>query len=301
MQVTVGWPKVPDGGIDFKIHRMTFPSSSEGAQSIARAALLMRTLATFGAQGAALMQISALTQLPKATVHRMLAALLQEQLVERPWGTRKYRLGPQVYAYGLAVRDVFDLKAMAQPCFERLAHVTGETVYLGIRCGYDAVCLDKRQGNLPQNAEFLQVNDRWPMGIGSFSLAILAYLSDEEIADILAFNRLREGDDKTYSKISSSIQKIRKNGYALTKTRSVRGISGVAVPVFDRRHYPIGSLCAVSTQARMTGAYMSGLVTTLKQEAEILSAQYELARLNPTQAETWRSAIHEAQAPRVAY
>lgn len=280
---------------------MATSSKNEGAQSIARAALLLRTLSTFGPQGAALMQISALTQLPKATVHRMLSALIDEQLVERPWGTRHYRLGSQVYAFGMSVRHVFDIKTMAQPCFERLAQVTGETVYLGIRSGYDAVCLDKRQGHLPQNAEFLQVNDRWPLGIGSFSLAILAFLSDDEIADILAFNRLREGSDKTFSKISSSIQKVRKDGYALTKTRPSRGISGIAVPVFDRRSVPIGSLCVVSTLARMTAPYLSGLVTTLKQEAEILSARYELARMNPTQPETWRNAINESQALRVVY
>jgi DNA-binding IclR family transcriptional regulator len=280
---------------------MTSATKSEGAQSIARAALLLRTLSTFGAQGAALMQISTLTQLPKATVHRILSAMLEEHLVERPWGTRNYRLGPEVYAFGMSVLNVFDIKTIAQPSFERLAQSTGETVYLGIRCGYDAVCLDKRQGHLPQNAEILQVNDRWPMGIGSFSLAILAHLPDDEIADIVAFNRSRSLDDKSFSKMSISIQKTRKNGYALTKTRSSRGISGVAVPVFDRRRYPIGSLCAVSTLDRMTGSYLNGLVATLKQEAEILSAQYELARMNPTQSETWRTAIKDPQASRIAY
>ena len=203
---------------------MNLSPKNDGAQSIARAALLLRTLSTFGSQGAALMQISTLTQLPKATVHRILSAMLDEHLVERPWGTRNYRLGPEVYALGMSVLDVHDIKSIAQPSFERLAQATGETVYLGIRCGYDAVCLDKRQGHLPQNAEILQVHNRWPMGIGSFSLAILSFLPDDEIADILAFNRLRSGQNKAFSKMSSGIQKTRKNGYALTKTRSGRGI-----------------------------------------------------------------------------
>ncbi len=274
---------------------------SEGAQSIARAALLLRTLSTFGAQGAALMQISTLTQLPKATVHRILSAMLDEHLVERPWGTRHYRLGPLVYAFGISVNNIFDIKSIAQPSFERLAQTTGETVYLGIRCGYDAVCLDKRQGHLPQNAELLQINDRWPMGIGSFSLAILAHLPEEEIADIVAFNHLRSGEDKAFSKMASGIQKTRKNGYALTRTRSARGISGIAVPIFDRRRYPIASLCAVSTLDRMKGSYLTGLASALSQEAEIMSAQYELARLNPTQAETWRAAIKDNPPGKVVF
>jgi DNA-binding IclR family transcriptional regulator len=280
---------------------MTTPLKSEGAQSIARAALLLRTLSTFGSQGAALMQISMLTQLPKATVHRILSAMLEEHLVERPWGTRHYRLGPEVYAFGMSVLDVFDIKTIAQPSFERLAQTTGETVYLGIRCGYDAVCLDKREGHLPKDAEILQVNDRWPMGIGSFSLAILAYLPDDEIADIMSFNRLRSGEDKAFSKVTSGIQKTRKNGYALTKTRSARGISGIAVPVFDRRRYPIASLCAVSALDRMKGNYLSGLAATLNHEAEIMSAKYELARMSPAQAETWRTAIKDPHVSRIAF
>ncbi len=248
------------------------------------------------------MQISTLTQLPKATVHRILSALIGEQLVERPWGTRNYRLGPANYAFGMSVMGVFDIRTIAQASFKRLAQTTGETVYLGIRCGYDAMCVDKREGHLPKNAEILQVNDRWPLGIGSFSLAILAYLPDDEISDIMAFNRLRSGEVKAFSKMAGSIQKTRKNGYALTKTRSARGISGISVPVFDRRRYPIASLCVVSTLDRMKGNYLSGLAATLKQESEIMSAQYELTRTNPCQVETWRRAIKDPQQlPRITF
>jgi DNA-binding IclR family transcriptional regulator len=281
---------------------MTSSLKSEGSQSITRAAQLLRTLSTFGPQGAALMQISTLTQLPKATVHRILSALIGEQLVERPWGTRNYRLGPAIYAFGMSVMGVFDIRTTAQASFERLAQTTGETVYLGIRCGYDAMCVDKREGHLPKNAEILQVNDRWPLGIGSFSLAILANLPDDEISDIMAFNRLRSGEVTAFSKMTGSIQKTRKNGYALTKTRSARGISGISVPVFDRRRYPIASLCVVSTLDRMKGNYLSGLAATLKQESEIMSAQYELTRTNPCQVETWRRAIKDPQQlPRITF
>jgi DNA-binding IclR family transcriptional regulator len=239
--------------------------------------------------------------LPKATVHRILSAMLEEHLVERPWSTRNYRLGPEVYAFGISVLDVFDIKTIAQPSFERLAQTTGETVYLGIRCGYDAVCLDKREGRLPKSAEILQVNDRWPMGIGSFSLAILAYLPDDELADVMTFNRLRSGEGKAFSKVARNIQKTRKNGYALTKTRSPQGISGIAVPIFDRRRYPIASLCAVSTLDRMKGGSLGALAATLTHEAEIMSATYELVRMNPAQPETWRMAIKDPQVSRIDF
>ena len=261
---------------------------SEGAQSIARAALLLRTLSTFGSTGASLLQIGRLTQLPKATVHRILAALLAERLVERPDGTRNYRLGPEVYAFGVSMLDVFDLKSMAQPSLQRLAKETGETIYLGVRCGYDAVCLDKVQGALESSALILNVHDRWPMGIGSFSLAIMAFLPDQEIRDIIAFNQLRDADAATFEHIWRSIEKTRKHGYAVRKTRAAHGIAGVAVPVFDRRRYPIASLCAVSSSDRMHGGYLEALATGLQRESELIGAHYKAERLNTNQGVRWR-------------
>lgn len=270
---------------------MSATTKNEGAQSIARAALLLRTLSTFGPAGASLMQIAALTQLPKPTVHRMLSALLDEHLVERPPGTRDYRLGPEVHAFGISVLDIYDIRKCAQSSFERLSQNTGETVYLGIRCGYDAVCVDKRQGHLPRSAELLQINDRWPMGIGSFSLAILAYLPDKEMRDVVNFNCIRSGQAPDFVKIEKGIQKTRKNGFALTKTRSAKGISGIAVPIFDRRRYPIASLCAVSTLERMKGSYVTRLAHALEQEAAIIANLYEAARSRPVAREGWRTAI----------
>ena len=281
---------------------MTAPEKmarNDGAQSIARAALLLRTLSTFGSAGASLLQIGRLTQLPKATVHRILAALIAERLVERPDGTRHYRLGPEVYAFGVSMLDVFDLKSMAQPSFQRLAQETGETIYLGVRCGYDAVCLDKVQGALESSALILNVHDRWPMGIGSFSLAIMAFLPDEEINDILAFNRLRNADAATFEHIWRSIEKTRKHGYAVRKTRTARGIAGVAVPVFDRRRYPIASLCAVSSSDRMRGGYLEALAGSLQKESGLIGAHYKAERLSAAQGALWRLAPGGPEASRL--
>jgi hypothetical protein len=51
----------------------------------------------------------------------------------------------------------------------------------------------------------------------------------------------------------------------------------------------------------MKGSYLSGLAVTLNQEAQIMSSQYEMARTNPSQAETWRTAIKDPQALRIAF
>jgi DNA-binding IclR family transcriptional regulator len=247
------------------------------------------------------MQISTLTDLPKATVHRILAAMMDERLVERPPGTRHYRLGPDIFAFGIAVRESFDLKQLAHPSLERLASETGAAIYLGVRSGYDMLCLDRVDGGAEQPSLLLEVNDRWPMGIGSFSLALLAFLGEAEIADIIEFNRRRVHDEDTltFKHIQRSIQKTRRNGYAKRTTRSYRGIAGVAVPVFDERRYPIASLCAVASASRLSGAYLTGLAQKLMHEAGLVTKMVESSRLQQQQQEKWRVAVRASQGKRI--
>jgi len=270
-----------------------FTVRQEGAQSTARAALLLRTLATFGSMGASLMDISRLTDLPKATVHRLLAAMVDERLVERPAGTRNYRLGPDVFAFGIAVRPCFDLQPLAKASLARLAEETGTAAYLGVRSGYDMLCLDKHVAMPEEAGLLLEVNDRWPLGIGSFSLAVLAFLPEPEIQEVIRFNRRRVSaeDTLTFEHIGGSIAKTRRNGYARRTMRSYKGNAGVAVPVLNDRHYPIGSLCAVAEASRMKGGYLQALVGKLRHEAELIAKLHEGARLQQQQEEKWRLAV----------
>jgi DNA-binding IclR family transcriptional regulator len=274
---------------------------TEGAQSITRAALLLRTLSTFGSTGASLLQISTLTSLPKATAHRILSAMIDERLVERPAGTRHYRLGPDIFAFGIAMRESFDLKRLARPSLERLASETGVTIYLGVRSGYDMLCIDKADSASEQQPLLLETNDRWPLGIGAFSLAMLAFLPEAEIAGVIEFNqrRIREVDELTFTHILRSIQKTRRNGYAKRTMRSYRGLSGVAAPVFDDRHYPIASLCAVSAASRMNGSFLTVLAQKLVREATLITKLYESGRLQQQQQEKWRLAVRGSAGARM--
>ncbi len=274
--------------------------TTEGAQSIARAALLLRTLSTFGAMGASLMQISQLTQLAKPTAHRILAALIEERLVERPPGTRHYRLGPDIQAFGAPLRAWGGLRDLARPALERLASASGATAYLGVRSGYDMLCVDKADLTADRPDLLLEVNDRWPLGIGSFSLALLAFLPEREVADIVAFNgrRVSDSDTSTFEHIDKSILKTRRNGHATRTTRSYRGLAGIAVPVFDERRYPLASLCIVDEARRMTSPAQARLAAALKREAALISHLYESGRLQEQQQERWRLAVRGSVAGR---
>lgn len=260
-----------------------------GARSIGRAALVLRTLSTFGPRGAALKEIAAASGLPKATVHRILAALLEARLIERLETTRDYRLGPELFAFGATMAEVADLRGLARPSLECLAAQTGGVIYLGIRSGFDGLCLDRADGaDVPADLA-LDVMDRWPLGVGVFSLVLLSFLPDAEIREIVEYNRRRLNNAEHFSgeRMLSMITEVRKQGFAFQSMRTHRNLTGIAVPILDRRKRPIASLCVVGAPRKIR-AQLETAIDQLLREADGISALYQASRRRREQREGWR-------------
>src|SRR5712692_2871632 len=63
----------------------------------------------------------------RSTALRLLATLDRHGLVERDPRTAKYRLGRRVAQLAISVRGEVDLRQVARPVCESLAHALGET------------------------------------------------------------------------------------------------------------------------------------------------------------------------------
>ena len=272
----------------------------KGAQSIAKAALLLRTLSTFASPGATLAEISSLADMPKSSAHRILAALVAEQLVERVSGSQNYRLGTDILAFGIALRETFDLKPAARPVLEALATDLGIASYLGVRSGYDMLCLDRCESTEQNHPLIMNVNDRWPLGVGSMGLSVLAFLPEAEMSKVIQFNQRRVDplDALTFTNIRRSVSKTRLRGFAKRSMHSAERLTGIAVPVFNRRNYPVASVCAVLPSGQLDIKRLVVVVSRLREAGAQLSRVYEDGHLRPYTAETWRHAIQNSQSPR---
>src|SRR3954468_5496671 len=92
---------------------------TEGAQSIKRAAAVLRLLA-FSGRSLSVGEVTQASGLHKATGHRILRVLLDEGLVAQDPHSRRYRLGVEIFAMTAAMGERFDLKTIARPSLERL-------------------------------------------------------------------------------------------------------------------------------------------------------------------------------------
>lgn len=259
---------------------VTGDAHTASVKTIGRVATLLQALADGAAAGMRLSEIAAAIGLGKATVHRLIGALVEVGYVEYDATSRLYRLGYALFALGAAARR-FHIVDLARPGLKRLAAVTGDTVYLSVRDGDEALCVDRCTGSFPIRTLTLDIGDRRPLGIGAGSLALLAFQSDTEIARVLASGQAARRDFAGYSgdALSRMIAETRSAGYALNDGRIVSAMQAVGVPVRDGDGQVVAALSIAAIRERMDGDRLAGLVAALEKEAadlgQLLARRHE--------------------------
>jgi DNA-binding IclR family transcriptional regulator len=87
-----------------------------------------------------LAELTERTRLPRATLHRLAAALEDHGLLSRDGG-RRYVLGPRLAALGMAADVWSPLAARVRPILVDLTEVTGESAQLYVRQGDHRLCV----------------------------------------------------------------------------------------------------------------------------------------------------------------
>jgi DNA-binding IclR family transcriptional regulator len=210
-----------------------------GTQSIGRAAAVLRAVALRSQSGARMSDIARNTGLEHPTAHRILQGLIAEGMVSQHGTTRRYHLGPLIYELGLLAEPRFHLREMTRSAVDALADQTGDTIFVAVRAGNDALCIERKAGSFPIKAFTIEVGSRVPLGIGCGGLAMLAALPDEEAQTIQEYNaaRLAEYGELTPAQLAELVTEARSRGYAVNPRRAP-GVVAIGMAV----HYADGSL-----------------------------------------------------------
>lgn len=218
---------------------LTEPQTTGGVQAIARAALVLRALER-APEGTGLADLAATVELPKSTVHRLLAALAAEGLVELgPEGTA--RLGSGLVRLGAATRR--GLRFRLAPVMLRLRRDLDETVDLAILEG-DAVTFVE-QFPAPHRLRAVSgVGTSFPAHCTANGKALLAALADEEV-ELLLPSRLERFTERTItsrSELLAELAEVRERGVAFDIEEHTEGICAIGAAVAD----PAGPAGAIS-------------------------------------------------------
>ncbi|WP_300007685.1 IclR family transcriptional regulator [Pseudonocardia sp.] len=186
--------------------------------------------------------------LATSTVHRLLATLAAERLLERAPGG--YRLGLAAFDLGANVSSHLDLHEAAMPVMATLRHSTGETVQLAVLDGLESVYIDRLES--PHTVRiFARAGTRLPATTTSTGKALLAALAPDELDLRLAhwvprrhtpFSIVDEG------LLRARLQEIAARGWAENREESRVGVVSVGAPV----HGPDGAVIAALSVAAPT-------------------------------------------------
>lgn len=235
-----------------------------GAQSLHRAAALLRALARRNQVGVRMSDVTAELGLERPTAHRLLKALIDEGLARQDPDTRRYYLGSFVYELGLLAEPHFPLREVAAPSLKHLALISGDTVFMAIRAGNDALCIDRHAGSFPVKAFTVDIGSRIPLGAGCGGLAILAALPGDEAAGIMARNasRLSGYTSLTPDELTALVSRTIEHGYALNRQRAP-GVVALGVALRNSDGGVAGSISIAAIESRLPQErieYLIGLI-----------------------------------------
>jgi len=237
---------------------------NDGTQSIRRALDVLDMLAGSGHQGAKLTDIARATRLSPPTVHRILRVLVDREVVERSPATRRYMVGQQIPNLALARTARSPLSLAAEPYLRNLAGNLGDTIYLTVRAGLDALCIARQFGTFHIQVVTIQVGVRRALGVSAAGVAMLAAMSEMDARDIIARNAHRypaAGVSRT--RVEDMASQARRRGFFFRERGLIAGTRAVSVAIPATDSTPLASITAGAVDYRLTARRASEVAEVL--------------------------------------
>lgn len=234
-----------------------------GVQAIARAGTILRALEATPA-GLGTSELAAATQLPKSTVHRLVAALAEEDLVAQDSHGRA-RLGSGIARLATAGREA--LGERLRPVLLELRRRLDETVDLAVLDGASVRFVE--QVPAPRRLRAASsVGELFPLHCTANGKALLAAMPEPQAMDLLPARLERFTPHTIVSRadLLAQLAEIRGAGIALDREEHTEGICAVGAAIVDGSQAVAAISVPVPTQ-RFRGRE-DELATAVKAAAE---------------------------------
>ena len=236
---------------------------------VSRLFAVLRMLGTAPDGGERVTQLAQQVGLSQPTTHRLLRSLMEEGMVEQDGRSKRYRLSLEFFALAARAGNTGNLRDLVRPSMLRLSASLGDSLFLLARSGFDAICLDRSEGPYPIRTFTGDIGGRVALGVGQGSLAILAYLPEEERETVIRYNLPRLKDFHLYDEVflRSEVESVRRLGYAARNTGALPGMAGLAVPILNRDGHAVAALSVATLSERLGPDRLPTVVELLKREA----------------------------------
>jgi IclR family KDG regulon transcriptional repressor len=228
-----------------------------------------------------LTQIAESVRMSKTTVHRLLTTLENKRFITRDRGTGLYRLGFRFIEMASLVLHDVELHRWAHPYLQQLSTEFGETVDISILDGSHVIYLEVIES--PQRVKLAAaVGQRLPACFTASGKALLAYLPEEQVRQIIGDNLAESGDQNKVSvdEMLADLKTTADRGYAVSEQEYEEAINAVAAPIFDSEQHPVASIAIVGPSFRLTKNRLPMLGDALCKMTQVISNEVGLVALS---------------------
>jgi DNA-binding IclR family transcriptional regulator len=220
-----------------------------------------------------LKHIAQQSALAPSTVHRLLAAWVDADLLERT-GPKAYRLGPELFRIAALLLQRFEVRRIARPFLQRLWREWQETTSLCLYKPASHTALIAESIPTPHPLQlvfepFGEISLPW----GSMGRSILAYLPPEALQAVLAACRRSPITHRALPprrKLEGQLATIRERGYAIYEDDAL-DIAGISAPVFGPSGAITGCIGVTMPDTRFRRISSSKLAAAVLSNAQALS------------------------------
>ncbi|PIE64868.1 MAG: hypothetical protein CSA26_05925 [Desulfobacterales bacterium] len=224
-------------------------------------------------------EISEKLNIPLSSIYKYLEFLTKRQLLRRKPRTNLYGLGFMIARLGYVMDKDMEILKIARPHLEALCRETGETAFLTMLTGEEALTLDPVE---PQRLVKFTIASgrRLPLSTGATSRILLAHKEEAFIEHYLAtasFQRLTGKTIVDADALRADLVQIRKQGYALSDSEVDVGARAVSVPLFDQNGRIFAGLSVAGPSERITDQIVEQLIVLLKKRVVIMERELKFA------------------------
>jgi DNA-binding IclR family transcriptional regulator len=200
-------------------------------------------------------QVASSVKIPRPSIYRFLKTLVEGGfLVEigQDEDQRRYSIGPRILELSRVAFGQAELRRCAQPVMRLLAEKVGESVYLSVRHGMQATCIENVEGASPLRYGG-RVGDSYPIYAGS-PKAILAFM-DRDLSEYLIqkiiFKRITQSTISSRDDLRRRLAAIRRRGFEVSTGEMFLGTRAIGAPIFDETDSPFAVLSVGAPKDRI--------------------------------------------------
>ncbi len=225
--------------------------------------------------------ISKRLNMPLSTAYRYLMTLEKRGFLVRNRETKDYKLGFMLFKLGNIVSSRMKLVDIILPYMKSLSSLSGETIWLTVASGWEAVCIEIVEADKVIKFS-LERGVILPLHAAASSKILLAYQKDSFINTMLKNTVLRRFTKKTITDpflLKKELKKIRKQGFAFSDQEVYPGTRGIGAPIFNHKGEIVAGLTIAGPRERITDKKIPRFIQLVKESA--LGASYELGYIEP--------------------